>query len=97
MTQVFKNQEEFLKASVGPAVNGCDEEFAKAHPEVLTEDFGNKGCWNCNGCTNCVDCDSCTNCHKCTFCTDCTDCSNCYRCEQQTDGDTLFYNDPAGV
>ena len=78
-TLVFNSYEEFLNRP-DKSINGVIASFALAHPDYISQNLTNKGCFNLIKCTNCIDCkwcDGCHNCHYCRYSSYCNDCINC--------------------
>ena len=76
-TAFFKNFTEFMERE-DKSLNGTND------PELVGNDNGNTGCWNCWGCWNCTactDCNLCSGCIDCHKCGDCTKCTGCRECK----------------
>ena len=81
-TEIFNSYEEFLNRP-NKSINGVIASFALEHPDYISQNSTNKGCFNLTNCTNCVDCKWCCgshNCHYCRYCCHCNDCNDCIKC-----------------
>jgi len=67
------------------SINGVSKQTAELHPDYISNNITNQGCWECLDCKNCTQCFGCMGCAECTKCTNCLRCINCDECEYCSD------------